>query len=96
MKTLAGLDTPSNVSLKGPTMTKVLVDASGQVRLDDVKEPVEVCTRDGRSLGVFCPNNTPVRPSPYSIEELERRRKERTGKTLDEIREDLKTQGINL
>jgi len=77
-------------------MTKVLADASGQVRLEDLSEPVEVCTRDGRTLGVFCPTAGPAKPSPYSIEELERRRKERTGKTLDEIREDLKKQGINL
>jgi hypothetical protein len=75
-------------------MTKVFVDASGQVRLDELREPVEICSPDGRTLGVFCPMANPAKKSPYSIEELERLRKVKTGRTLAEIREDLNKRGI--
>ncbi len=77
-------------------MTKVFVDASGQVKLDGLREPVEVCASDGRTLGIFSPIGRPTTPPPHSIEELEALRKVKTGRTLAEIREDLNKRGIPL
>ncbi len=75
-------------------MGKVFVNADGQVRLGDVREPVEICATDGHTLGVFYPTVKGATQSPHSIEELEELRKVRTGKTLAEIREDLNKRGI--
>jgi hypothetical protein len=77
-------------------MIKVFLDASGQVKLDGLQEPVEVCTSDGRTLGLFSPIGSPTTPSPHSIEELEELRKVKTGRTLTEIRDDLNKRGIPL
>jgi hypothetical protein len=77
-------------------MGRVFVTADGQVRLDELREPVEVSTPDGHTLGYFYPAGNGARQSPHSIEELEQLRKVRTGRTLAEIREDLNERGIPL
>jgi hypothetical protein len=73
-------------------MTKVLVDAATRAKFNNLEGMLEVCDEDGKTLGVFHPvmESKPSARSPFSREELELRRKERTGKPLSEILERLK------
>lgn len=74
---------------------KVTVDAETRAKLEGLREVVEICDESGRPLGRFHPIPEPVdykeliAQSPFSIEELERRRKQRTGRPLEEILRDL-------
>jgi hypothetical protein len=77
-------------------MTKIVIQACDQAKLEKVDEPVEVCSEDGRTLGVFSPVARRARRSPHSADVLEQRRRERTGKTLEEMREDFRKAGIEL
>jgi hypothetical protein len=72
-------------------MTKVIIDAATRANLHNLETLLEVCDEDGRTLGYFHPQpeGTPV-CSPFSDEEIERRRHQRTGKSLAEILERLK------
>jgi hypothetical protein len=71
-------------------MTKVIIDAATRANLHNLDTVLQVCDEDGRTLGYFHPHNgsTPVR-SPFSDEAIERRRQQRTGKSLAEILERL-------
>ena len=71
-------------------MTKVFVDAATQSRLNNLGELLEVCDESGKVLGYFHPlvesaTSPPAIQSPFSKEELERRRRQRTGRPLSEI-----------
>jgi hypothetical protein len=76
-------------------MTKIVLDSSGQLKLDNLTEPVEICDAAGRSIGIYCPlataetnDSTRVR-SPHSVEEIQRRRiaaRQQSGKTWAEIK----------
>jgi hypothetical protein len=73
-------------------MTKVIVDAAMRARLHDLSELLEVCDESGRTLGYFHPLVPPGDTkslSPFSDEEIERRRQQRSGRPLGEILEDL-------
>ena len=72
-------------------MTKVFVDDATRVNLHNLDTLLEVCDTSGRTLGYFHPQSgaTPIR-SPFSDEEIERRRQQGTGKPLTEILERLK------
>jgi hypothetical protein len=69
-------------------MTKVLVDAETQGKLLAPEGFLEVCDCSGRTLGYFVPvgkdGGMGVR-SPFSDEEIQKRRQQRTGKPLAEI-----------
>jgi hypothetical protein len=73
-------------------MTKVIVDAAMRARLHDLSELLEVCDESGRTLGYFHPlvhSGNAKALSPFTDEEIERRRQQRTGRPLGEILEDL-------
>ena len=76
-------------------MTRVILDAALDAKLKDFREPVEVCDSGGRTLGVYHPLSRTADPtgardlSPFSDEEIERRRQQRTGRPLAEIIEGL-------
>jgi hypothetical protein len=68
-------------------MTRLTFDPATLATLRSVSEPVEVCDETGQLLGYYHPlsqANGSLR-SPFSREELERRRQQRTGRTLDQI-----------
>lgn len=75
-------------------MVKLIVDAAMRAKLNNLDELLEICDQSGQTLGYFHPtvdtsgseNET---FSPFSIEEIERRRKQRTGRPLREILENL-------
>jgi hypothetical protein len=70
-------------------MTKVVVDATMRARLNNLADLLQVCDESGRVLGYFHPIAAPdpVAPvqSPVPEEELERRRRQRTGRALTDI-----------
>jgi hypothetical protein len=88
-------------------MTKITVNAEMMAKLHHLTEPTELCDESGKILGHFYPavpgNGTERQPrSPFSKEELERRRQLRIseeeidrrvrqggGRTLAEILADL-------
>ncbi len=68
-------------------MTRMTFDAATLATLRSVSAPVEVYDETGQLVGYFHPRSqkTNAARSPFSREELERRRQQRTGRTLDEI-----------
>ena len=75
-------------------MVKLIVDAAMRAKFNNLDELLEICDQSGQTLGYFHPTvvtsgseNETV--SPFSIEEIERRRKQRTGRPLREILENL-------
>ena len=79
-------------------MTKVVVDASLDAKLTSLREPAELCDHSGRILGFFHPVAQPSEAtaardlSPFSDEEVERRRQQRSGSSLEEVLERLNRQ----
>jgi hypothetical protein len=76
-------------------MNEVTVDAALRARLNNLDDLLQVRDESGRILGYFHPvvepaasDATSIR-SPFSTEELERRRSQRTGRSLEEILNDL-------
>ena len=76
-------------------MTKFVVDAAFEAKLASLREPVEFCDQSGRTLGFFHPaggSSEPGRPtvqSPFTDDEIQRRRQQRSGRPLGEILDDL-------
>jgi hypothetical protein len=68
-------------------MTKLFLDADTLAKLHNLAAPFEVCDESGRTLGYLHPVGSPTTgvKSPFSDEEIERRRQQRTGKPLAEI-----------
>ncbi len=72
-------------------MARITLDSEVCRKLDEVAETVEICDLEGRVIGFFLPDigRPGVPPAdlrvPLSDEEVERRRKVRSGRTLDEI-----------
>ncbi len=76
-------------------MTKVIIDAGLRARLNGLDDLLELCDESGHTLGYFHPaalgagsRSADIR-SPFTEEEVERRRQQRTGRPLSEILEDL-------
>jgi hypothetical protein len=75
----------------GFPMTKLVVDAAMQAKLNPLNGLLEICDEAGRTLGYFHPVLTQNHSgessiqSPFTEEELERRRQQRTGRPLNEI-----------
>jgi hypothetical protein len=69
-------------------MTKIMVDADTQAKLHAPDGLLEVCDASGQTLGYFVPagknGGAPAR-SPFSDEEIQKRRQQRVGKPLSEI-----------
>lgn len=74
-------------------MSKVILDPLTLARLRTMTEPFEVCDESGHTVGIFLPVNRCEThgnaTSPISDEELNERRKRKTGRTLAEILKDL-------
>lgn len=70
-------------------MTKITVDSELRSKLHNLDSLIELCDETGRTLGYFHPALTGPLESPHSIEELERRRQNPTGRSLREILKDL-------
>jgi hypothetical protein len=72
-------------------MTRLVVDAATQAKLNHLNGLLEICDEAGRTLGYFHPVLTEKHSaenhiqSPFTEEELERRRQQRTGRPLTEI-----------
>ncbi len=76
-------------------MTKLVADAALRARLHGFKDTVQICDEFGQVPGYFQPA---VKPgdyaaagieSPFSGEEIERRRRDFSGRPLAEILKDL-------
>jgi hypothetical protein len=76
-------------------MNEVIVDAALRARLQNLDDVLKVRDEAGRLLGYFHPVIEPAAPeeraiqSPFTPEELERRRSQRTGRSLVEILDEL-------
>jgi hypothetical protein len=74
-------------------MTRLIVDSAMREKLCNGKDSVEVFDEAGQILGVFY--QTPPAPlppgwrSPFSDEEIQRRRQEKGGRPLAEVLKDL-------
>jgi hypothetical protein len=75
-------------------MSRLLLDGTLGAKLRTASDTVELVDEAGRVLGVYTPVRLHVPPPgfqfPISDEELDRRNKVRTGRSLDEIMTDLK------
>ncbi len=75
-------------------MSRLLMDASLAENLRKASDAVEIVDEAGRVLGVYTPVLKHVPPPgfkfPITDEELERRKQEKTGRSLDEILQDLR------
>ncbi len=75
-------------------MPTIIAEGPMRASLESASEAVDITTPEGRTLGVFTP--VKYRRSPYSREEIERRRAEfrrsNAGRSLDEIVKELNTQ----
>ena len=75
-------------------MVRVMLDASVLTKIDNPDGPVEICDESGVTIGYFQPVYSSERAgekltSPISDEELQRRRQQRGGRSLEEILADL-------
>jgi hypothetical protein len=76
-------------------MTRLIIDAATLARLQNLQDLSEVCDESGRVLGYFhpvLPSEAAARAerrSPFTDEELQQRRQQRTGRPLAEILERL-------
>jgi hypothetical protein len=68
-------------------MTKLMIDAATLAKLPNLDEPLEVCDESGKTLGYSHPVARAEQSarSPFSDEELQRRRQQRTGRPLAEV-----------
>lgn len=72
-------------------MVQVRLDSETCRQLGSVSQTVELCDTEGRVIGFFLPESGPhgLPPAgleiPLSVEEVQRRRQARSGRTLDEI-----------
>lgn len=75
-------------------MMKLSVDAEFQAQLTQADGLVEICDASGRTLGFFHPSppGTLKEMSPFSDEEIEQLAKQREGRPLAEIWNDLESQ----
>ena len=73
-------------------MTKITIDSETRAKLNGLKDFFQVCDESGQTLGYFLPPGFLKYLSPFSDEEIERRRQQpRTGRPLKEILNDLES-----
>jgi hypothetical protein len=74
-----------------PSMTKITLDSAACHQLECVTGSAEICDQHGQIVGYFISGThkpgqlPPGFEVPLSVEETEKRRTVRTGRTLDEI-----------
>jgi len=76
-------------------MVKMVLDATMAAKLAGVGAPVEFCDASGQTIGFFNPLlsiEEALRQCPYSDEEIEQQRQQRTGRPLSDILRDLERQ----
>ena len=74
-------------------MSKIILDANMQARLNGLNQHLELCDPDGRTVGHFLPEEVYRKllyaaietACPHSAEERERRRRETGGRSLMEF-----------
>ncbi len=71
-------------------MTRLTIDPETLAKLHNLDVPLEVCDESGKTLGYFHPaapanGAGQAARSPFSDEELQRRRQQRTGGPLAEV-----------
>lgn len=72
-------------------MTRIVVDEILRTRLNGLDQQVEFCDESGHTMGHFLPDALfremlfTWAESKISVDELERRRQEKGGRSLDEI-----------
>jgi hypothetical protein len=80
----------------GTVMSRITVDAATRARLHNLDEFLVFCDESGRTLGYFHPGIPPDSAttskikSPIPDEEIERRRKDRTGIPFSDVLNRLK------
>jgi hypothetical protein len=74
-------------------MTRIMLDARIVAQLHNLNEVLEVCDESGQTRGFFHPTG-PGHPnrSPFTREQLEEFRKQKTGRPLTQIIRDLEQQ----
>jgi hypothetical protein len=78
--------------MENTTMTRLIVDAALREQLCKAESSVEFCDEAGQILGIFyqTPRVSPAAcRSPFSDEEIQRRRQEKGGLPLAEVLKDL-------
>jgi hypothetical protein len=74
-------------------MTRVIVDAALRDKLQNTNNLVELCDESGKTLGFFTQtlpaHIPPAWRSPFSDDEIQKRRQERGGRPLADILKDL-------
>lgn len=76
-------------------MMRLSVDAAFQAKLTQAGGPLEICDQSGRTIGFFQPTPLPgtlKELSPFSDEEIEQLAKQREGRPLADIWNDLERQ----
>ena len=76
-------------------MMKLSVDAAFQAQLTQADGPLEICDQAGRTIGIFQPTPPPgtlKELSPFSDEQIEQLAKQREGRPLADIWNDLEPQ----
>jgi hypothetical protein len=91
----APVDDSTGIPKRGPigrqTMSKVTLDNSLKAKLNGLNEQLEFCDETGNSLGHFLPTDVYKElllawaDAQISPEELDRRRREPRGRTLEDI-----------
>ncbi len=77
-------------------MTKITVNSEMMAKLDGLHDVLELCDELGQTLGYFHPfvktdGTSEKIASPLSLKEVERRKKNRSGRQLEDILDDLQT-----
>jgi hypothetical protein len=70
-------------------MTRIMLDATTMAQLYNLNEVLEVCDESGQTRGFFHPIGGQTARSPFTREQLEELRKQKTGRPLDQIIRDL-------
>jgi hypothetical protein len=72
-------------------MTRLIVDASVLARFGEVASVVELCEESGQVVGYFSPiqRDGETTRSPFTDEEIQRRRQQKTGRPWAEALRDL-------
>ena len=74
-------------------MTRIMLDAGTVAQLHNLNEVLEVCDESGKTRGFFHPTGSGQQNrSPFSREQLEEFRKQKTGRSLAQIIRDLEQQ----
>lgn len=72
-------------------MTRLVLDRDTLARLGPLDKPLQICDDSGHILGVFQPVRKEDLEPAISRDEIERRKQEKSGRSLKEILADLES-----